>query len=248
MISRIFRIFKISDSAEKSRLRKIKFDFLLPIGSSCQTRYQVERFLNKKYKLKQPACFFDWLGLGGIKGVTQLIDNDFLLEPEEFQVKSIYSKNNFAPIHIPSGFRFQHDFGLTPDIKKDQQQVENCMKQYMTDTLIKYKYIGDRTRNILSSGRHIGLIYRGRIKSEQIKELSVVLSKNFDSQFYILNILKKGLENNFIHHEMVINIVINEDDNEEKSDWRGNDREWDQILKKISISKNSLYNTEIGRK
>lgn len=235
----IFRYLKSFFLRDSDKLKKIKFDFLLPIGSSCQTRYQIERFLKYKYKLKQPACFFDWLGLGGIRGVAKIIANDFSLKSSDFKVKSMYGKDNFSPIHMPSGFRFQHDFGLSPEIKKKKPLVEDSMEKSMGVTLAKYQYLANRTEKILKSDRSIGLVYRGKMRSSDVDMLFNILSEKYGSQFYILNILKVGLEKDFIQHERVINISIFEKG--EKLDWRGDDLSWNKALKKVHINNINLY-------
>lgn len=208
--------------------KNIDFDFLLPIGSSCQTRYQIERFLRKEYSLKQPACYFDWLGLGGIRGVGVILDRNFEINPEEFIVKSVYSKTLFAPIHKPSGFRFQHDFKLTSAVKKDKSQVEIYMHENMSAFLEKYTHLGNRVRKILESDKNIGLVYRGRIKSQDMNFLCTVLEK-FNCNYRVINILSAKYEHNFIDHDRILNIPLEE---KEKKDWRGCSLGWDRVLKK----------------
>ncbi len=220
----------------------VAFDFLLPIGSACQTRYQVERFLRKKYNITQPACFFDWLGLGGVKGVKYMIENDFHLSASEFIVDSAYNKNHFAPIHTSSGFRFQHDFGFTPLICKDPILGGEYLKKNMGNSLEKYNYLGDRTRSILSSNSNIGLVYQGRIKEIHFDGFFDLLKSKYNSSFYLINLIQKGGENFFIESDNNINLIIdNTSVRGADNEWQGCDDSWDNALDTILVNSNKLY-------
>lgn len=212
----------------------IELDFLLPIGASCQTRYQIERFL-KDFGVKQPSCFFDWLGLGGIQGVKKMIESEFSLTPNDFVIKSMYSKNNFTPIHEPTGFRFQHDFGMTPAIKKSEEKAYQTMQENMQETLNKYRYLANRTHKILSSGKTIGLVYHGRTKLEYICDLLGLLKNNYQSEFYLINVMNIDAEQQLSHDKVLSLVVDNSKVKGIPSEWQGDNNSWNEVLSSLKI-------------
>ena len=87
---------------------------VISLGSYCRTRYQIERFFTTFIALEQityPTYFWDWLCMGGSRGVIWSIENDFQLERDEFEIFFIENQNSYKPRHKPSGFCFLHDFG-----------------------------------------------------------------------------------------------------------------------------------------
>lgn len=219
--------------------KNIKFDFLLPIGGACQTRHQIERYLKKTYEIKQPACFFDWLGLGGVRGVKKMIEQDFLLKPSDFVVKSVYIENHFTPIHEPTGFRFQHDFGTTKESRQNKDIAMKTMADNMEISLSKYKHLSDRTRRILSSGKTIGLAYHGTTSIEKINELMGLLKNKFNSEFYFINIIEP-VKTKKIYGNNIISIEIdNSSVKGTAGEWMGDNTSWDTALNELQINESN---------
>lgn len=220
----------------------IELDFILPIGSACQTRHQVERYLKEYFDLKQPACFFDWLGLGGVDGVYKMFERNFELSPSDFVVKSMFKDNHYTPIHLPTKFRFQHDFNSSVESRISEKNALSAMTENMETSLNKYKYLADRTNKVLNDANRVGLIYHGRTKLASVDNLLNLLHSKYDTKFYFINVL--NVDNYHpLPSENIITLVV---DNSSKKgvidEWKGSNDSWDKILLKFVINKNFYLN------
>lgn len=226
----------------------LKLDFLLPIGAACQTRYQIERFLYQFHNVKQPSCFFDWLGLGGIPGVRKIIEMDFLLKKNDFSVKSLYRDEHFTPIHEPSGFRFQHDFNSNEKNRKTEGLAYDNLNKNILKTLEKYRYLGKRTDDILRSNLNVGLIYHGKIKKEEVEELFNTLYRKYGKHYYLINVMNKGDEKP-IDLDRVISIVVDNSEVKELSNaWQGSNESWDNALLNLNLLNITEYKKKVEYK
>ena len=85
---------------------------IISIGSICMTRYQIERYLNLHHNgFRCITFFFDWLYLGGVRGVKYMLDHKFKLFASEFSPYYVINQDLFIARHQPSGFGFLHEFG-----------------------------------------------------------------------------------------------------------------------------------------
>lgn len=220
----------------------IEFDFFLPIGGACQTRHQIERYLLKQFNVKQPACFFDWLGLGGVAGVCKIIESDFVLNQDDFVVTSKFRDNNYTPIHLPSGFRFQHDFKANKYTRLTQEATMSSMIENMDFTLSKYQFLAKRTDGILKSAKTIGLIYHGRVNPKNINKLLEILADKYSAKFYFINVTNVGRELDIESEQFIPLTVDNSKVKDDPLEWQGDDNSWDIALGQLNFKPDFLKN------
>jgi hypothetical protein len=87
---------------------------MISLGSSCRTRYQLERIIKPLAPLpvvNYPTYFWDWLYMGGAAGVIWCIENNFVMHKSQFSIVKLPGENLFLPMHAPSCFHYLHDYG-----------------------------------------------------------------------------------------------------------------------------------------
>jgi hypothetical protein len=87
-----------------------KIDSLVSIGSACRSRHQIDKFLFKiKSNYQAESYYFDWLMMGGLNGVINVLRRGFEIAPSMISLHNSGSK--FIPMDTLSGHTFLHDFG-----------------------------------------------------------------------------------------------------------------------------------------
>lgn len=165
-----------------------KVKSLISIGSSCRTRYQLDVFLKKKLSIYEPSSFFfDYLMMGGLSGVINLIQREFVLSSDD--IYAFEQEGKFIPRDRNSGMAFLHDFGTSNWWATEAE----CMVAYetqMQSSLSKFAYLGQKTHNLLLGGNHVGLVYHGVTSDEGLRQLQFLLSEKYNQEFLIVNVVE----------------------------------------------------------
>lgn len=215
---------------------QIDFDFLLPIGASCQTKYQLDRYLKKYFGINQPACFFDWLGLGGVKGVSKIVEDSFKLISSDLVIVSPLNNGSFEPYHIKSGFRFTHSFGSNEKNRKDLTLAEKALRENLEEGLKKADYLGARTDLILKSDAKVGLLYHGKIIESHLDMMFDSLFKKYHKKFTLINVMNKQDKIVWNRKGVVSLSVDNTLVKGLSNEWKGDDNSWDQALALLNLN------------
>lgn len=171
---------------------KLKFDFLMSLGSFCRTRYQLERMNRARNPdWHQPTHFFDWLMCGGLRGAIRMMESDFALNAEEFCCDDFSDDGDFIPLHKPSDFRFLHDLGCSKETRKDQGMALKAMHDSMDDFLAKYRFIGTRTSELLHGKVSLGLVYHGEVATEDVSDFIRLMKRKYNRSCGLLAIKKR---------------------------------------------------------
>jgi hypothetical protein len=208
---------------------------VLSLGGACQTRFQIERWLRATQpSLDYPTFFFDWLYLGGIKGVIWMLENGFSLFETDFQIHHIHDQSLFVPRHRPSGFAFMHDFG---GYAKTYECAEAGMHKAMHNSLTKFNFLARRTKALIESSIPLSFIYQGQVGVPESVKLSQLLS-NGVTQRMVINVLSQDLKCNLASLSNVHFMYIDEKSHgkDQSLAWTGNDQAWDSIFQQMSIS------------
>jgi hypothetical protein len=115
---------------------------------------------------------------GGICGVTKVIEENFELNQLDFDCDDAN-----IHFHIPSGFRFLHDFGSGEEIRKNCTFAVSHLKSSMNTVLDKYSFLCRRTNSLLGSERIVGLVYHGSIWLPDLMNLFESLRKKYKKNF-----------------------------------------------------------------
>jgi len=167
-----------------------EIDLLLSIGSACQTRYQIDNFMSKVHQnYKAESYYFDWLMLGGVTGVTNVISRGFDILPSMIE---LHGQNGvWAPRDRLSNHIFLHDFGQRW-WEPDQIQADSRLTRTMGETIEKYRYLGKKTDDLLKSDVSIALVFEGGANDCAWKKLLTELSNRYRKEVPVLNILGLG--------------------------------------------------------
>lgn len=225
-----------------------EFDFLMSIGTACKTRYQIERHIKTQIPTyKYPSCFFDWLISGSIICFQKTIKRNFDLNANEFTCNSFSRENNFVPLHEPTGLRFYHELGSTPETRKNYEVANREMRCNMSFFLEKFRFISQRTDWILSSKYNIGLVYYGSLNENDKIETLHLLNEKYNKNFSIIHVTQSSTEEfdiNSLRFQINESLIKNTE-----NEWKGMDCKWDNIFQKIRFNTEHLnkINTQQSR-
>ena len=204
---------------------KMKIDILISIGGACRTRYQIDSFCKKNINdYVSESYYFDWLMMGGIQGVNNVISRGFEISPPNIVLFEAGGK--FIPQDKISGHTFLHDFGggwWEGDYKKALSRLNENMEQ----TIHKYEYLGRKTDAILKSDCEVGLIYHGQCLDSSLNDLLKIIFHRYGRYIPVINIKESNQEASSVDG---IHTAFVDDNNSPKlghtNEWEGWDESW----------------------
>jgi hypothetical protein len=204
---------------------------LVSIGSTCKTRFQIDRFLKAIDPGRRPTTyFFDGLMGGNIKGVINIIERDFVLRPGDICV--VERAGKFIPCDRLSGFVFLHDFGTKDACWSSRAECESALAAAFDLSMAKYTYLGKKTADFLAGDPAICVVYYGACGLDDFANLLSVLLRKFGKEFTIVNVLN-GKPMPVTRNGAVLTVFV-DDDNSPKfgtsREWEGDDGSWDAAL------------------
>jgi hypothetical protein len=217
-------------------MKKVKF--LISIGNFCRTRYQIDRFMSAKICNYQPTSFFfDYLMMGNLSGVINIIQRDFILCPEDIYACELNGK--FIARDRLSGMAFLHDFGAS--YFPTENECNTSIKKNMSESLRKFNYLGIKTANFLESEHLVGLVYHGNIIDAELKILRELIYKKYKKEFLIINVLENQNNNTTaytIRDNALIEILVNDSQSPKigsQREWEGFDESWNKAFSHVLL-------------
>jgi hypothetical protein len=211
-------------------------DKLISIGSNCRVRYQIDNYMTKLYPdYIQQSFFFDWLMNGGLTGVIDILNRDFVMNKDDIKISEI--SGNFIPSHKSSKFVFLHDFGARNKAFENYKDAKAALDSAINDSLTKYKYLGEKTKDILGSNLSVGLVYFGSSSNDDFKNIHSTLKLKYGKQFQIINILDKNNKPTATDGT-VLNLFVDDSFGPQvgtNEEWQGCDESWNQAFSKIKL-------------
>ena len=208
--------------------------FAISIGTNCKTRYQLDQFMLRKLPNFRPiSFFFDWLKLGNLNGVINIVERGFNIEHHDILIHDENGK--FIPRDKRSGFVFLHDFGTKNKYWNSYSECEIALASTIDNSIAKFKFLGLRTDQLLSSNLNLGLVYFGDESKQHFSKLKEVLENRYQKEFLLINVLEEGSEPAQMDGS-VLNIFVNDGNSPNKGtpqEWKGSDLSWHQALSKI---------------
>jgi hypothetical protein len=204
-----------------------KFDYIIPLGSSCQTRWHLQKFMKKKYgEDRSISYFFDWLWhKGSGQQIAAWLRDELTLDNVEWQIHLTGEK-----CEVMAGkyqFLFTHDFSFTSN---DQYQCELEMMEQMETFCSKYSYLRERTLAALRSQKRIAFLSSSHLSQEHFNEIDQVLRQVYGLLDYVLFHCPFYDSNYYpIYHENIIAIPVL------YQPWPGHDLSWDNVYRAIDF-------------
>lgn len=210
------------------------YDCIFSIGGSCRAAYNLI-----DSGLRDAAGPFDWLITQNIEKVFEMMETGFeaFFQRENLQVKRILYNKRLEVFDKGTGFYFMHDFYDGHDFEEDYQAARERYNRRI-ERFFKCIREAECCLFVRADNQPID---RGIWK--RLRKL------NPNAQMDVLFVRDSGQENMIqeeFHAEERITvwetILSNKPDIAEKP-WRGNTRQWKEILKNVRLKKNSFLET-----
>lgn len=204
---------------------------LLSIGAACRTRYQIDRFMEKVAPSYTPTSyFFDWLFGGGLKGVTNLLERDLTITPDDIAV--VGREGGFLPHDKASGMAFFHDFGTPAKHWATEEECRNALASNMEQSISKYAHLSAKTRSLLSE-RNVALVYLP--SQDEYASLATVapnlldlLKRKFGRNYLFVNVIEDN-KHEPVSRAGIVNIQVKDKESPKTGTpgwWEGWDESW----------------------
>ena len=211
---------------------------MISFGRNCRTRYQLDMFMKSKHPSYTPSSyFFDWLMSGGLTGVINIIERNYLINLDD--IKSIeVAKDQFAPCDTKSGFVFIHDFGSN-GVFNNFDDCDLAIKNSFSTSQEKYRYLGRKTDEFFKKNDDAIIIYSGPESSMTIEKLNNLLMEKYNKTYILAHILES---NNTLHpivNDNTLNYFVDEENSPKKGtsqEWEDNDESWQKVFEQINSS------------
>lgn len=227
MIKKLLNIFKSNDD-------KILTDYIVSVGIACRPAHYL-----RKHKLSRCSNPLDWMMNYTLDAVIQLFENNFnnfFLNRKEHIEKT---KGDFRYIEDTSnGMVSVHHFSVDKDINLGYLAFKKTMKH-------RYNIM----KNHMLFSDHILFISNRNEPIENFEKFLIEISKLFKCKCTYLNIRNSEI-NEKIEQQITPNLkIIDYSFNDLHPDglidnpnlWLGNTGEWNNIMKKIKITKRFFY-------
>lgn len=220
-----------------NKIKNIEFHALISIGDACRTRYQLDSLMLSRFPdYKTSSYCFDYLMMGGLPGVINLLQRDFLMTEDDICIFDNGGK--FAAQDKNSGMVFLHDFGAS-HWWDSYDHCEAAIRSTMHSTLDKYQYLGSKTKALLMQDSTFGLVYYGSAKKNDFERLKEVVEANYSKNFYLIHVTEAGTQNLQNYDDLVLSVTVN-DSNSPKigtpREWEGWDESWQKAFLKFVIN------------
>lgn len=210
------------------------YDCIFSIGGSCRAAYNLI-----DSSLRDAAGPFDWLITPDMEMVFQMLETHFrgFFQRENLEVKRVLSNKKLEVLDKATGFLFMHDFYEAHDFEADYQEAR---ERY--DRRIERFY-----RSIAEAGSC--LFVRADNQRSEAGGFSRLKCLNPDAKLDVLLVRDRAQEaitqEVFYPNENITvweTVISNQPDTPEKA-WRGNTRQWKEILRNVKLKKNSFLET-----
>ena len=217
-------------------LLKTNVEILISIGGACRTRNQIDNFMKKTIKdYVGESYYFDWLMMGGVQGVANVISRGFEIYPSMIDLYK--ARDKFIPHDKMSGHTFLHDFG-NGWWEGDYEKALARLNENMDQTIQKYDYLGKKTDAILKSDCSVALVYYGTSSDSNWNNLLHTLFNRYKKEIPVINLIeldKKAPSVNGIYTAFVDD--TNSPKRGQPKEWEGWDESWYQALGSLQINK-----------
>lgn len=200
---------------------------IISIGSSCRSRFQIERYLKNLYPdIGYPSFFWDWLYYGGADGVIWTLENDFLLNPLAFDIIANNHSGKFQLRHSPSQLVFLHDFGE----HETEAAALQALEGKWCEVFEKYAFLAARTKKLLCSKiMPLMFVYQGSLRLDQVSRLSELLGIGSGANI-LVNVLQVGERCDVKGGDGFMPFHVDDEASGKSSDhwWEGCDASWNK--------------------
>ena len=174
--------------------------------------------------------------MGGVTGVTNVIARGFQIN--ESLIELYKANDNFIPRDKDSKHTFLHDFGNTW-WEKNYQLAFDTLKKNMEESILKYKYLGKKTDNILKSSQNVALVYYGFASESEWENLQKIIFNRYKKNIPIINILELKEKKQVCDHLYTAYVNDNQSPKRGQIDeWTGWDESWNSAFKSVIMTYN----------
>lgn len=173
---------------------------------------------------------------GGLTGVQDILSRDFIMYEDDISISE--TPKGFIAKDNSSNFIFLHDFGAKNSFFNNFKDAQNALNLNKLNSLKKYEYLGNKTREVLSSNFNIGLVYFGFATKDVFKNVHSMFTLKYMREFEIINVLDKK-DTHTVTDGTVLNLFVDDSSGPQigtSREWEGWAESWKNALSKIKYS------------